>query len=127
MFPNEENYEKKDALDSNGLYIHAPDLRLRSRYPNYYTLSIAPPLKADVARPIGRSRLRCSGSKRPRICDREGLSIAKLPARSDFMNTIAGQSIPAWPSPQQWSRSLRSARLFSVVAPYDGHDRSTIS
>jgi hypothetical protein len=38
------------------------------------------------------------------------------------MSIIAGRSIPARPSPPQWSRSC--GRLFSAVAPYDGDDRS---
>ena len=117
---------KKRRSDRHGLHINALICGLRKvRYPKLLHPIHCSGAEARMSvRRLGRLRLRCGDSKRPRTCGREELSIVKLRVEIGFYEYHRWAVDPGAAVTTAMVESLRSGHLFSSVAPYDGQDQS---
>jgi len=93
------------------------------RYPNYYTLSIAPAMTADAtvaSRPITVGVRRF---ETPAYLRQGRIVYSEAPGKIGFYEYHRWAVEPGAAVTTAVIESIRSGRLFSVVEPYDGHDR----
>ena len=93
------------------------------RYPNYYTLSIAPALKADVSSTPRPVTVAVRQFETPAYLRQGRIVYSQTPGEIGFYEYHRWAIDPGAAVTTAMVEKLRSARLFSTVAPYDGHDR----
>ena len=94
------------------------------RYPSYYTLSIAPPLKADFSSTPRPVTVAVRQFETPGYIRQGRIVYSQTPGEIGFYEYHRWAVDPGVAVTTAMVETLRSARLFSVVAPYDGHDQS---
>src|SRR5271165_928692 len=94
------------------------------RYPSYYTLSIAPPLKADVSATPRPATVAVQQFETPGYLRQGRIVYSQNPGEIGFYEYHRWAVDPGVAVTTAMVETLRSGRLFSVVAPYDSHDRS---
>ena len=93
------------------------------RYPNYYTLSIAPALKPNVNSTPRRVTVAVRRFETPAYLRQGRIVYSKAPGDIGFYEYHRWAVDPGVAVTTAVVESLRSENLFSLVAPYDGQDR----
>ena len=96
----------------------------RVKYPSYYTLSIAPELKPDVSPTTRAATVAVRQFETPAYLRQGRIVYSQNPGEIGFYEYRRWAVDPGAAVTTAVVESLRSGRLFSTVAPYDGHDRS---
>ena len=96
----------------------------RVKYPSYYTLSIAPELKPDVSPTTRAATVAVRQFETPAYLRQGRIVYSQTPGEIGFYEYRRWAVDPGAAVTTAVVESLRSGRLFSTVAPYDGHDRS---
>ena len=94
------------------------------RYPKYYTLSIAPALKADVSSAPRPVTVAVRRFETPAYLRQGRIVYSQTPGEIGFYEYRRWAVDPGAAVTTAMVESLRSEHLFSAVAPYDGQDRS---
>jgi ABC-type uncharacterized transport system auxiliary subunit len=92
----------------------------KTRYPNYYTLSIAPPLKSDVKSTHPPIAVAVRRFETPAYLRQGRLVYSKAPGEIGFYEYHRWAVDPGAAVTTAFVESLRSGKLFSSAAPYDG-------
>jgi ABC-type uncharacterized transport system auxiliary subunit len=96
----------------------------RVKYPNYYTLSIAPELKSDVSSTPRPVTVAVRLFETPAYLRQGRIVYSQTPGEIGFYEYHRWAVDPGAAVTTAMVEALRSGRLFSTVARYDGHDRS---
>jgi ABC-type uncharacterized transport system auxiliary subunit len=96
------------------------------KYPNYYTLSIAPDLKSDVSTTTRPVTVAVRQFETPAYLRQGRIVYSQTPGEVGFYEYHRWAVDPGAAVTTAMVEALRSGRLFSTVAPYDGHDRSDL-
>jgi uncharacterized lipoprotein YmbA len=96
----------------------------RVKYPSYYTLSIAPELKPDVSSTFRQVTVAVRQFETPAYLRQGRIVYSQTPGEIGFYEYHRWAVDPGAAITTAMVEALRSGRLFSAVAPYDGHDRS---
>jgi ABC-type uncharacterized transport system auxiliary subunit len=96
----------------------------RVRYPNYYTLSIAPALKANVNSTPRQVTVAVLRFETPAYLRQGRIVYSKAPGDIGFYEYHRWAVDPGQAVTTAVIESLRTENLFSLVAPYDGQARS---
>jgi len=94
------------------------------KYPSYYTLSIAPELKSDVGSTPRPVTVAVRQFETPAYLRQGRIVYSQAPGEVGFYEYHRWAVDPGAAVTTAMVEALRSGRLFSTVAPYDGHDRS---
>ena len=94
------------------------------KYPSYYTLSIAPELKPDVSSTARPVTLAVRQFETPAYLRQGRIVYSQTPGEIGFYEYHRWAVDPGAAVTTAMVEALRSGRLFSTVARYDGHDRS---
>lgn len=94
------------------------------KYPSYYTLSIAPELKSDVTSTPRPVTVAVRQFETPVYLRQGRVVYSQAPGEIGFYEYHRWAVDPGAAVTTAMVEALRSARLFSTVALYDGHDRS---
>jgi ABC-type uncharacterized transport system auxiliary subunit len=95
----------------------------RVRYPDYYTLSIAPALKPNVNSTPRQVTVAIRRFETPAYLRQGRIVYSKAPGDIGFYEYHRWAVDPAEAVTTAVVESLRSENLFSLVAPYNGQDR----
>ena len=93
------------------------------KYPSYYTLSIAPELKSDVSSTPRPVTVAVRQFETPVYLRQGRIVYSQTPGEIGFYEYHRWAVDPGAAVTTAMVEALRSGRLFSTVAPYDGHDR----
>jgi uncharacterized lipoprotein YmbA len=96
------------------------------KYPSYYTLSIAPELKSDVSSTPRPVTVAVRQFETPAYLRQGRIVYSDAPGEVGFYDYHRWAADPGAAVTTAMIEALRSGRLFSAVAPYDGHDRSDL-
>jgi ABC-type uncharacterized transport system auxiliary subunit len=96
----------------------------RVKYPSYYTLSIAPELKPEVSSATRPVTVAVRQFETPAYLRQGRIVYSQTPGEIGFYEYRRWAVDPGAAVTTATVEALRSGRLFSTVAPYDGHDRS---
>jgi ABC-type uncharacterized transport system auxiliary subunit len=94
------------------------------KYPSYYTLSMAPELKPDVSSTPHPLTVAVRQFETPAYLRQGRIVYSQTPGEVGFYEYRRWAVDPGAAVTSAMVEALRSGRLFSAVAPYDGHDRS---
>ena len=94
------------------------------KYPSYYTLSIAPELKSDVSSTPRPVTVAVRQFETPVYLRQGRIVYSQTPGEIGFYEYHRWAVDPGAAVTTAMVDALRSGRLFSTVARYDGHDRS---
>jgi uncharacterized lipoprotein YmbA len=94
------------------------------KYPSYYTLSIAPELKSDVSSTPRPITVAVRQFETPEYLRQGRIVYSQTPGEIGFYEYRRWAVDPGAAVTTAMVEALRSGRLFSTVAFYDGHDRS---
>jgi uncharacterized lipoprotein YmbA len=94
------------------------------KYPSYYTLSIAPELKPDVSSTARPVTVAVRQFETPAYLRQGRIVYSQAPGEIGFYEYHRWAVDPGAAVTTAMVEALRSGRLFSTVARYDGHDRS---
>jgi ABC-type uncharacterized transport system auxiliary subunit len=94
------------------------------KYPSYYTLSIAPELKSDVSSTARPVTVAVRQFETPAYLRQGRIVYSQAPGEIGFYEYHRWAVDPGAAVTTAMVEALRSGRLFSTVARYDGHDRS---
>ena len=94
------------------------------KYPSYYTLSIAPELKSDVSSTARPGTVAVRQFETPAYLRQGRIVYSQAPGEIGFYEYHRWAVDPGAAVTTAMVEALRSGRLFSTVARYDGHDRS---
>jgi uncharacterized lipoprotein YmbA len=94
------------------------------KYPSYYTLSIAPELKSGITANSRPVTVAVRQFETPAYLRQGRIVYSQTPGEVGFYEYHRWAVDPGAAVTTAMVEALRSGRLFSAVAPYDGHDRS---
>ena len=94
------------------------------KYPSCYTLSIASELKSDVSSTPRPLTVAVRQFETPAYLRQGRIVYSQTPGEVGFYEYHRWAVDPGAAITTAMVEALRSGRLFSAVAPYDGHDRS---
>jgi ABC-type uncharacterized transport system auxiliary subunit len=96
----------------------------KMKYPSYYTLSIAPELKSNVTSTPRPATVAVRQFETPAYLRQGRIVYSKAPGEIGFYEYHRWAVDPGAAVTNAMVEALRSGKLFSTVARYDGHDQS---
>ena len=93
------------------------------RYPTYYTLSTAPPMKPDPGTSHWKAAVAVRRFETPMYLRQGRIVYREAPTQIGFYEYHRWAADPGATVTTAFIESLRSANAFSTIAPYDGRDR----